>query len=166
MSRRKTGGPQVPASETHSGGMIMYFEEFEVGMKWDIGETQITRAQMLEYAERYDSAPVHFDEEYGKRCRFGDIIAPGTMTALRMVKQFQEETDIQGEEFIKSNYYFHEWSLPVMSDDILHGVAHIDELEVIDDKTGRVLLKIDTYNQDDKYVMTTTYETVFKRREK
>lgn len=59
-------------------GENMYFEDFELGMKWDLDRPiHISRELMRDYASKYDAAPIHNDDEVGKRSKFGQIIAPG-----------------------------------------------------------------------------------------
>ncbi|MBR5229136.1 MAG: MaoC family dehydratase N-terminal domain-containing protein [Firmicutes bacterium] len=142
----------------------MYYEEFETGMKWSIEPVEITREEMLAYAHAYDPAPIHADEEYGRRSNFKDIIAPGTLTSLKMLKQWQAQYDVQGTEFVAGSSCQFDWTLPVFAGDVIRGEACISELAEINPKNGKVVIKIDVFNQHDKYVMTTTYETVYRRR--
>ena len=53
----------------------MYFEDWELGMEWELAEVEITQEEMLEYANKYDIAPIHTDFEYGAKSRFGQIRA-------------------------------------------------------------------------------------------
>lgn len=142
----------------------MFFEEFEVGMRWAIDPVEITRQEMLEYANAFDSAPIHADEEYGRNSNFGDIIAPGTMTSLKMLRQWQEQYDVQGHEFVAGTSCQFDWMLPIYAGDMIRGEAYIYELAEINPKNGKVGIKINVYNQHDKHMLTTTYETVYRRR--
>jgi acyl dehydratase len=37
----------------------------------------VTQEEILEFANRYDPLPLHTDEEFARRSRFGKLIAPG-----------------------------------------------------------------------------------------
>ena len=44
----------------------MYFEEFEIGIQFNIDNVAIDKNDMLDFAEKYDCIPLHTDEEYAK----------------------------------------------------------------------------------------------------
>jgi len=57
-----------------------HFEDMEVGDTHDCGSIEVTREEMLKFAERYDPQPIHADEEAAGNSMFGDIIASGWLT--------------------------------------------------------------------------------------
>lgn len=57
-----------------------YFEDLEVGETHDCGSTDVTKAEMLEFAERYDPQPIHTDETGAQESIYGDLIASGWLT--------------------------------------------------------------------------------------
>lgn len=57
-----------------------HFEDLEVGDTQDCGSIEVTREEMLKFAERYDPQPIHADEEAAGNSMFGDIIASGWLT--------------------------------------------------------------------------------------
>ena len=58
----------------------MYFEDFEVGARWVLGQAQYDREEMMDFARRYDPEPFHVDEAWSKAGPFGEIIASGLYT--------------------------------------------------------------------------------------
>ena len=45
----------------------MYFEEFEIGIQFNIDNVAIDKNDMLDFAKKYDCIPLHTDEEYAKK---------------------------------------------------------------------------------------------------
>lgn len=140
----------------------MYYEDFEPGMKWDIAGIKITREEMLEFARRYDSAPVHADEEYGKNSRFGDIICPGTLSAMKLWNAWLQYK-IPGEEFIAGLFCHMEWQAPIMPGDILSGKAYVSEKEDRNLYNGIVYIVVEGFNQKGEQVVKTTNCLVMKK---
>lgn len=54
-----------------------YFEDMEVGEEVDCGSIEVTKEEMLEFAERYDPQPFHVDEKAAQETMYGDLIASG-----------------------------------------------------------------------------------------
>lgn len=77
----------------------MYLDEIYVGWEREIPGVEIDRERMLDFARRYDAIPLHTDEEYAKRTRFGALIAPGVMSFIAVWAKFVED-DVFGEQLV------------------------------------------------------------------
>ncbi|MDD5095801.1 MAG: MaoC/PaaZ C-terminal domain-containing protein [Dehalococcoidia bacterium] len=55
---------------------LMYFEDLSVGQKTIGGEHQTSKAEILEFALKWDRQPFHIDEEAAKSYPYGGLIAP------------------------------------------------------------------------------------------
>jgi acyl dehydratase len=58
-----------------------YWEDFTTGEVIELGSYTITRAEMLEFARRYDPQPFHLDEQAAAAGPFGGLAASGWLTA-------------------------------------------------------------------------------------
>lgn len=68
--------------------MPNYFEDFEVGATRRFGEYNVTREEILEFAEKHDPQPFHLSDEAAARTLFGSLCASGWHTsamAMRMI---------------------------------------------------------------------------------
>lgn len=70
-----------------------YFEDIKVGDTLEHGEYEVTKEEILEFAEQYDPQPFHVDEEAARESMYGDLIASGWHTAAICMKLL-----IEGEE--------------------------------------------------------------------
>jgi len=59
----------------------LYFEDVEEGQVRDLGTFQLSRDEIVEFAERFDPQPIHTDEEAAEASVFGGLIASGWHTA-------------------------------------------------------------------------------------
>lgn len=59
----------------------LYFEDFSVGETRHFGDYELTKAEIIEFAEKYDPQPIHIDEKFAAESPHGGIIASGWQTA-------------------------------------------------------------------------------------
>jgi len=60
---------------------MKYFDDIEVGARREFGAYEVTKSEIVEFAEKYDPQPFHLDEEAAKESMFGELIASGWQTA-------------------------------------------------------------------------------------
>ena len=142
----------------------MYFEDFELGKSWEIGPIHITREMMLDYASKYDSAPVHMDDEVGRKSIFGEIIAPGTMTGMLLWRKWLLDYKPL-DQFVAGLSSYNDWYLAVKADDVISGTAEVEKAEVRNEYNGLVCIKIDGYNQRGEHVITARDSLVIGRKD-
>ena len=118
---------------------------------------------MIAFAKEYDNIPLHTDEEYAKTTPFGQLIAPGVMSFLAVWANYLK-IDFFADELIAGKSTKMEWFKPVFAGDVLTGKATITDLEVRNERNGKVELTIDVYNQNGDLVITDVTESVVKRR--
>ena len=105
----------------------MYFEEFELGSKIRIEPVVIEKNDMIDFAKKYDSIPLHTDEQYAKSTIFGGLIAPGVMSFMSVWAKYLEN-DLAGEQLIAGKSTKIEWMKPVYAEDILTSMCTVSKL--------------------------------------
>jgi acyl dehydratase len=65
---------------------MRYYEDIEVGETREFGEYHVTKAEILEFAERYDPQPFHTDEDAARESAFGELVASGWHTAAMCMR--------------------------------------------------------------------------------
>ncbi len=141
----------------------MYLNDMKIGMKIDIPSAKVDRQQMLDFARLYDNIPLHTDEEYAKKTRFGGLIAPGVMSFMVVWAKFLEN-DIMGEELVAGKSTKIEWFRPVFADDELKGEAEITAITKRNEYNGIVEITIRVFNQNKELVLTDITEAIVKYR--
>lgn len=139
----------------------MYLDDLNTNMEIDIPEAVIDKGQMLEFAKLYDPIPLHCDEAYAKKTRFGKLIAPGVMSFMVVWAKFVEN-DIFGDELIAGKSTKIEWFKPVFAGDILKGKARISNIARRNAYNGIAEITIDVYNQHGELVLSNITESVVK----
>jgi len=74
---------------------VKHFEDIEVGSIRQFGRYEVTREEVLEFAQKYDPQPFHLDDEAAAKTHFGKLAASGwhtcAMTMRMMVASNEEE---------------------------------------------------------------------------
>lgn len=65
---------------------LLHFEDFEVGKVETYGDTQITEADILEFAREFDPLPIHVDVQAAAKSPFGGLIASGAHSCSIMMR--------------------------------------------------------------------------------
>lgn len=58
----------------------LYFEDLAAGQVYDLGTVTADRAEMVEFARRYDPQPFHVDADAARQSSFGELVASGWFT--------------------------------------------------------------------------------------
>lgn len=64
----------------------IYFEDVEAGEVRELGSFQLTRQEIVSFAERYDPQSIHTDEAAAAEGPFGGLIASGWHTAAACMR--------------------------------------------------------------------------------
>lgn len=60
---------------------MIYFEDLVVGVEREFGTYEVTRGEVIEFAQKYDPQPFHLSDEAAAKTHFGRIAASGWHTA-------------------------------------------------------------------------------------
>lgn len=142
----------------------MYFEDIQLGTRVEIPPVTIEKERVLEFARIYDPIPLHMDEEYAKKTRFGGLIAPGVMSFMSVWSKYIEN-DFIADELIAGKSTKIEWYKPVYVGDVLKGVLTVSDMQKRNKYNGIVTLSIDIFNQKGELVMNDVTESVVKCKE-
>lgn len=145
---------------------MQFFEDFETGETVQLGTYELTKGEMLEFAEKYDPQPFHVDQEAARQSPFGGIIASGLLTMAitqrLSVEGLYKDSHGLGSPGLRET----EFRNPVYPGDELTATmepVHKRRLESRPD-AGLVEFETITRNQDDKVVLKMVAKVLFERR--
>lgn len=136
---------------------MQYFEDIEVGAKASFGQYQVTRDEVVAYAERFDPQPFHLSDEAAAQTHFGRLSASGWHTCGMTMAMVVENMKANRQAGLGSPGIDElRWLKPVYPGDTLRC-----ETEVIDKRASQSRPEMGSYrsrmkviNQDDVVVMT------------
>lgn len=144
----------------------LFLEDLEIGRPYASGDYEITQAEILEFAKRYDPQPFHLDPEAAKSSAFGKLVASGWHTAaIAMRLRVTGELRLAG-GWIGMGIESLKWPKPVVPGDRLRC-----ETEVLDKresksnpKRGVIRVRTSLFNQNGDLVFETISAQIVDRR--
>ena len=143
----------------------MYFEELELGQRFPLPPVTIKKEQVLSFAKEYDPLPIHMDEGYAERSRFGKLLAPGVMTFMLLWAEFHKLGIIR-EEMIAGKSTHMEWHAPVFVGDTISAVAQVTKKVDRNEYNGLIEVTVTGHNQGGDHVLTDWTEAIIQKTPK
>ncbi|HEX8446581.1 MAG TPA: MaoC family dehydratase [Sphingomonas sp.] len=150
---------------------MAWFEDFEVGQRAAFGRYEVERAEVLEFARRYDPQPFHLSDAAAATTHFGRLAASGwhstAMTMAMIVANMGDDGDVGG-SLGAAGVDELRWLRPVHPGDVLR--CETEVIAVIPSNSrpdrGIVRTRMTVFNQHDDPVMTFIPIALFRRRPK
>jgi len=145
--------------------MNYFFEDFEVGMKFESPARTITEADVVMFAALSgDWNPIHVDAEFAKQTRFGQRIAHGLLTlsiasGLLTKLRLTEKTIVAFYGIDRLRF-----TKPVFIGDTIKAVAEVVDKEDKGDY-GIVTYDIKVYNQKGEVVLVYTSKIAVMKKD-
>lgn len=145
---------------------MRYYEDIEIGTVEEYGEYEVTKAEIKEFARKYDPQSFHVDEEAAKDSIFGELVASGWHTAAIMM-HLSVEGDDEESAFLGS-FGIDElrWKAPVRPGDTLRRRSEVIEKRLSESQDDRGYVKTQTegLNQDNEVVISMIGNGIFACR--
>ena len=65
-----------------------YWDDYEIGQKFDLGSTSFTADEIVDFARRYDPQSFHVDAGAARQSMFGGLIASGWHVTAKLMRLF------------------------------------------------------------------------------
>lgn len=73
---------------------MLYFEDIVVGSTKTFGHYEVTREEVMEFAQAYDPQPFHLDDEAAAQTHFGRLSASGWHTCAMTMRMMVDDMKI------------------------------------------------------------------------
>ena len=136
---------------------MQFYEDIAVGQKSAFGQYEVTREEVVDFAQKYDPQPFHLDDEAAAKTHFGRISASGWHTCAMTMSMLVANLTANKQAGLGSPGVDElRWKKPVYPGDTLRC-----ETEVIEKRRSASRPEMGVYrsrvrvlNQDDLAVMT------------
>jgi acyl dehydratase len=145
---------------------MRYWEDFSVGDVTELGHVDVTEAEIVEFAERYDPQPFHIDPAAAEDGPFDGLIASGWHTAALFMGLFVRGILLDSASMGSPGVEQVRWTAPVRPGDRLTGRVTVTDSQPssTNPKRGTVFTTSEVFNQDGVLVMTMQARGFFARR--
>jgi acyl dehydratase len=137
---------------------MLYLEDFEPGSVHAAGSVQLSEAEILEFAGRYDPQPFHVDPEAAAASIYGGLIASGWQTVAVTMRLLVDNVFNEAASMGSPGVDEIRWPRPVRPGDTLSPRVTVLDTRVSRSRPDRGILRfqVDVENQDGETVMRMT----------
>jgi acyl dehydratase len=138
---------------------MIYFEDLVIGAKSAFGRYEVTREEVIEFAQKYDPQAFHLDDEAAAKTHFGRVASSGWhTTAMTMAMIVENMLNTQQAGLGSPGVDELRWLKPVYPGDTLRCETEILEKTQSRSKPemGSFKSKLMLFNQNDVAVMHMT----------
>jgi len=135
---------------------LLYFEDIEIGVTRAYGHYQVTREEVIQFAEKYDPQPFHLDDEAAAKTHFGRISASGWHTCSMAMRMMVENMKANKQAGLGSPGVDQlRWKKPVYPGDTLRIESTVTEKRRSKSRREMGIFKssLQVFNQDDEIVL-------------
>jgi acyl dehydratase len=147
---------------------MMYFEDLEVGAAQTVGNYQVTREEVIEFASKYDPQGFHLSDEAAAKTHFGRLAASGWHTCAMTMRMLVDNIEAKGGQQGLGSPGVDElrWLRPVYPGDTLSVTTEIIDKTPSRSKPeiGSFRSKVTVSNQHGEPVLTFTSIVLIRRR--
>jgi acyl dehydratase len=145
---------------------VRYWEDFRVGETTELGEVEVSREEIVEFAQRYDPQPFHVDDDAAAAWPFGGLVASGWHTAAIFMGMFVRSILLGSASMGSPGVEELRWTAPVRPGDRLTGRVKVTGAEPSSKRPerGTIFTTSEVLNQDGAVVQTMRARGYFRRR--
>lgn len=139
------------------------YDEVMPGETREFGSYDVTREEILDFAESFDPQPFHLDEDHD--APFEGLIASGWHTAAMTMRMLVDNYLLEADSLGSPGLDGLQWRTPVTPGDTLTLQVTFGEKEPWDKEKGLVKQEVETLNQDGETVMWMQARALYRREQ-
>ncbi len=146
---------------------MIYFDDIEVGAVRSFGHYQVTREEVLDFAQKYDPQPFHLSDEAAAQTHFGRLAASGWHTCSMAMAMFVAEMKAHPQAGLGAAGVDElRWLKPVYPGDTLRVETEVLEKKASQSRPemGSLRNRMTVFNQHDEPVLRFTALALMRRR--
>jgi len=142
------------------------FEFFKIGQVQEFGAYEVSRDEIIEFAQKYDPQFFHLDPEAAKSSLFGGLCASGWHTCAMTMAMMVESMDKTGRSLGSPGIDNLRWRHPVYPGDVLSVRLEVTDLHPSKSRPeiGLVMSEVSVRNQKGTVVLEFLSKGIFPRQ--
>lgn len=143
-----------------------WFEEFQVGDRFETRGATLTESQIVDFALTYDPQAMHVDASAAAAGPFGGLIASGFQTLALSFRLFYDLGLVAGSNIVGPGLDEVRWTAPVKPGDTIKSMVEVIEARESRSRPdrGTVRLQFTVVNQRDETVMAYQAITIIRKQ--
>ena len=146
--------------------MTTYFEDFEPGQVYELGERTVSRDEIVAFARAWDTQPFHLDERAAADGPFGGLVASGWHTTAVLMRLYVDRLLLGAASMGSPGVEELRWLQPVRPGDTLRGRVTVLETTASAKRAdrGTIRARLELENEHGETVLAMVARGYFGRR--
>ena len=145
---------------------LIYYEDLEIGQKIKLGSINVSKKEIISFAEKFDPQPFHTNEIKAKGSIFGGLCASGWHTCSLFMRILYDGFLINSAALGSPGMDAIRWLKPLRPGETITGIGEVIKKTPSKSRPeiGSLIINYEVFNKNNELIMTLIGISIFKKK--
>ena len=145
---------------------LIYYEDLEIGQKIKLGSINVSKKEIISFAEKFDPQPFHVNEIKAKESIFGGLCASGWHTCSLFMRILYDGFLINSAALGSPGMNEIRWLKPLRPGETITGLGEVIKKTPSKSRPeiGSLIINYEVFNKNNELIMTLIGISIFKKK--
>ena len=145
---------------------LIYYEDLEIGQKIKLGSINVSKKEIITFAEKFDPQPFHTNEIKAKESIFGGLCASGWHTCSLFMRILYDGFLINSAALGSPGMDAIRWLKPLRPGETITGIGEVIKKTPSKSRPeiGSLIINYEVFNKNNELIMTLIGISIFKKK--
>ena len=145
---------------------LIYYEDLEIGQKIKLGSINVSKKEIISFAEKFDPQPFHTNEIKAKESIFGGLCASGWHTCSLFMRILYDGFLINSAAVGSPGMDAIRWLKPLRPGETITGIGEVIKKTPSKSRPeiGSLIINYEVFNKNNELIMTLIGISIFKKK--
>ena len=145
---------------------MIYFEDLKIGQKIKLGSINVSKKEIISFAEKFDPQPFHTNEIKAKESIFGGLCASGWHTCSLFMRILYDGFLINSAALGSPGMDAIRWLKPLRPGETITGIGEVIKKTPSKSRPeiGSLIINYEVFNKNNELIMTLIGISIFKKK--
>ena len=145
---------------------LIYYEDLEIGQKIKLGSINVSKKEIITFAEKFDPQPFHTNEIKAKESIFGGLCASGWHTCSLFMRILYDGFLINSAALGSPGMNEIRWLKPLRPGETITGIGEVIKKTPSKSRPeiGSLIINYEVFNKNNELIMTLIGISIFKKK--
>ena len=145
---------------------LIYYEDLEIGQKIKLGSINVSKKEIITFAEKFEPQPFHTDEIKAKESIFGGLCASGWHTCSLFMRILYDGFLINSAALGSPGMDAIRWLKPLRPGETITGIGEVIKKTPSKSRPeiGSLIINYEVFNKNNELIMTLIGISIFKKK--
>ena len=145
---------------------LIYYEDLEIGQKIKLGSINVSKKEIITFAEKFDPQPFHTNELKAKESIFGGLCASGWHTCSLFMRILYDGFLINSAALGSPGMDAIRWLKPLRPGETITGIGEVIKKTPSKSRPeiGSLIINYEVFNKNNELIMTLIGISIFKKK--